>query len=127
MNFAEDPGRYLTFLIEKAFSQQLGKMTMSDMKHDPENMAKLNIILADVSDRFEIPIEVLKRKVSTKFYRQKQIYEANNVASIKKPTSTSGIRKVSAVPLPNARVPTIHREFAKRLKRRMNKCFNKKH
>ena len=123
MNFAEDPGRYLTFLIEKAFSQQLGKMTMSEMKQDPGNISKLNVILADVSDRFDIPIEILKRKVSTKFYRQKQIYEANNVASKKKPTSTSVSSKTSAAP--DARVPSINREFAKRLKRRMNKCLKK--
>ena len=87
MNMSENIGRYLSFRLEKAFPDQLRKMTMNELKLDPHNLSTLNTILMEAGDEYDCPLHELRRKVSTKFYRAKLENSSNNLNYFKSASS----------------------------------------
>ena len=88
---SENISRYLSFRLERAFPDQLGKMTMNELKLDPHNLSTLNKILMEASDEYDWPLNELRRKVSTKFYRAKLANSSKNLYHSK---STSSKREM---------------------------------
>ena len=129
----EDIGRFLARHLETSFPNQLGKMTMTELKQDPHNLAKLNTILKECSTEYDWPINELQRKVSTKFYRSKQANILSDAGHARKKSSNSKppTKKLRSALLKKAVRPARFRRkntiridpaFKKNLEKKMKLC-----
>jgi hypothetical protein len=92
-----DTGRYLSFLLEKEFSHQLGNMTMKELKKDPSKLATLNTVLHETSIKCNVPIADLKRKVSQKFYKAKSHHLSQQLDAQTKQGQKPNIEKTTGL------------------------------
>ena len=112
----EHLGRNLSFQLEKTFPHQLGKMSMTELKRDPDQLAILNKMLEELSNEYATSINELKRKVTHKFHKSKVARKMSGTYNLNKPifkSSESTKCSKNSVPSKSSRPSKLSRPKTK--------------
>ena len=109
MNTTELSGRYIALRLESSFPKDIGTTSLKDLKKDSNKRASLSNIILESADKFNLPISVIRRKVSAKFSSAKSKCPPNPVKSFERSKSSS--KRL------DAKDRKLSKKIAKRLKK----------